>query len=796
MTHTPQVLMIDAEPSRATRLEEHLGRAGYTVLDVLTSVEAAIALLAEMPITMRPEVVLLDSALNVEVDGLSAAEQVRTRFDVPVVCLGPCSDEKAWCCVMSLKDMTSSLSVQDLHSAIEIARYKHRLDKRLRASQEALRESERRFRIIADFTYDWEYWIAPDGHLVYVSPSCETITGYSPQAFIRTPSLLKEILHPDNEEDVVRHFEASLENPVTYAADLCIVPRDAVVHGTAAHDTEPRWIGYACQPIYDAEGAWLGQRVSCRDITERKHMEAALRRERDFAESLIDTAQTIVLVLDKEGRILRFNPYMEEISGYQLMEVQGQDWFSTFLPEEDRDEIRQLFLRAVDDIQTRGNVNAIVTKDGRRRDIEWYDKTLKDVNGNLIGLLAVGQDVTERRHMQVDLHRYAARLEIQHEIDQAILAVQSPEAIAEVVVEHLHRLIPCRMMGVVESCLPAQKKPQSARMLAMWVADPAGIGELQSFSSAVSEFERLKQGELSVVDDLSESPVDLLPMEQLLYKQGMRAYAHFPLMAQGEFIGSLNMAAEQPAFFTSEYVAIAAEVAVSLAVAIQQARLHERTQRDAMAKAALLREVNHRVGNNLMAIIGLLLTERRYISAESRPFVEPMLERLIGRVSGLAEVHSMLAKSSWAPVGLGDLTERIIKFALSALPPGKRINFAVIPSKRDAASSITVSPRQANHLALVVNELAMNTVKHAMEGRARGNITVSIERQDENAISFEYRDDGPGYPEAVLNFKAYEVGLYLIRRFVTTTLHGTLKLENDNGAVATICFATEEKDRT
>jgi two-component sensor histidine kinase len=225
-------------------------------------------------------------------------------------------------------------------------------------------------------------------------------------------------------------------------------------------------------------------------------------------------------------------------------------------------------------------------------------------------------------------------------------------------------------------------------------------------------------------------------------------------------------------------------------VAIHQARLHEQTRHDAVAKAELLQEVNHRVGNNLMAIIGLLLTERRYLSAASRPFVEPMLERLIGRVSGLAEVHSMLAKSSWRPVRLSELTERIIRFALSALPAEKRINFAITPSK------ITVSPRQANHLALVVNELAMNTVKHAMRERSRGNITVLIEDTGENMIRFEYRDDGPGYPDAALHLKEYEVGLYLVRRFVTTTLHGELELKNDHGAVATMCFATEERDRT
>jgi len=73
------------------------------------------------------------------------------------------------------------------------------------------------------------------------------------------------------------------------------------------------------------------------DITSHKRAEDALQRERDFAESLIATAQTIVLVLDTKGMIVRFNPYMEAISGYRPEEVQGMDWFSTFITKRDHE---------------------------------------------------------------------------------------------------------------------------------------------------------------------------------------------------------------------------------------------------------------------------------------------------------------------------------------------------------------------------------------------------------------------------------------------------------------------------
>jgi len=149
--------------------------------------------------------------------------------------------------------------------------------------------------------------------------------------------------------------------------------------------------------LKNKNGKIIGKIESFEDITERKQAEERVRKERDFAEALVETAQTIVLVLDTKGHIIRFNPYMEEISSYRLKEVKGKDWFSTFLPKGDQERMRKLFLQARNCIQTRGNVNTIVSKDGRKLEIEWYDKTIKDGEGNTIAILAIGHDITERK---------------------------------------------------------------------------------------------------------------------------------------------------------------------------------------------------------------------------------------------------------------------------------------------------------------------------------------------------------------------------------------------------------------
>jgi PAS domain S-box-containing protein len=119
--------------------------------------------------------------------------------------------------------------------------------------------------------------------------------------------------------------------------------------------------------------------------------------EKELALRLIQTARIIVLVLDSKGRIISVNPYMEEISGYAQEEVKGKDWFNTFIPSDQRSNLRKLFGKAVSVNPTNGNVSPIITKNGEEKEIIWYDSVLKDNSDQVIGLLAVGQDITEQR---------------------------------------------------------------------------------------------------------------------------------------------------------------------------------------------------------------------------------------------------------------------------------------------------------------------------------------------------------------------------------------------------------------
>jgi two-component sensor histidine kinase len=94
----------------------------------------------------------------------------------------------------------------------------------------------------------------------------------------------------------------------------------------------------------------------------------------------------------------------------------------------------------------------------------------------------------------------------------------------------------------------------------------------------------------------------------------------------------------------------------------------------------------------------------------------------------------------------------------------------------------------------VIHELVINTVKYAISDRATGSISVRITRVDD-LIHFDFRDDGPGYPDDVLRLENYHLGFALIQKIVQEDLHGELTLYNDNGAVTIIRFKAMEESK-
>lgn len=188
-----------------------------------------------------------------------------------------------------------------------------KMTEKLEQERGLLRESEERYRTVANFTHDWEYWLAPDGSLPYVSPSCQDVTGYAAEDFQRDPGLLLTIVHPDDRERLSSHVHESTAARATsdrhHEGDFRILTRSG----------EERWINHVCRAVFSRSGQYLGRRASNRDITRRKQAEEELR----VAAAAFD-AQEGIVVTDAKMAILRVNRAFEEITGYPPAKIVGR----------------------------------------------------------------------------------------------------------------------------------------------------------------------------------------------------------------------------------------------------------------------------------------------------------------------------------------------------------------------------------------------------------------------------------------------------------------------------------------
>jgi len=146
--------------------------------------------------------------------------------------------------------------------------------------EEKLTKAEQMYRTVADFTYDWEYWRAQDGRMLYISPSCERISGYPSSDFVDHPELVESIILPEDLAVWNAHGHGTDAGPVGSDCQFRIRAKD----GTT------RWIDHVCRPVYDEQGNYAGVRASNRDITSLRLAEREASKNQEALAHLNRTA--------------------------------------------------------------------------------------------------------------------------------------------------------------------------------------------------------------------------------------------------------------------------------------------------------------------------------------------------------------------------------------------------------------------------------------------------------------------------------------------------------------------------
>jgi PAS domain S-box-containing protein len=312
-------------------------------------------------------------------------------------------------------------------------------------AEESLREAAEKFRIVADFTYDWEYWRSPENHFHYISPACERITGYAREAFNDDADLFLRIVHPDDRERLAAHYHEDLLRDDAYEFEFRIIRQDG----------EERWVGHTCRLVLDQQGRALGRRASNRDVTERKRVEEALRIAHDELEQRVherteelaianrellneiaerreierqlriqtaamEAAANGILITDPKGNILWTNPALTQVSGYGTDELVGQNTRIFSSGQHERAYYRDMWSTILAGKVWKGETI------NRRKDGSQYieGQTITPVRGEegeISHFIAIKEDITDKKQAEQDIR---ARNEKEKMLTQMIHTMQ------------------------------------------------------------------------------------------------------------------------------------------------------------------------------------------------------------------------------------------------------------------------------------------------------------------------------------------------------------------------------------
>jgi PAS domain S-box-containing protein len=563
------------------------------------------------------------------------------------------------------------------------------------------------------------------GRVTYMNPVAEALTGWrAGEALGQDLAAVFRIVNMET--------RAAVESPVAK------VLREGAVVGLANHtvllarDGTERPIDDSGAPVLEADGRLAGMVLVFRDVSARRQAEQALRQSEARFRTLTTVAPVGIFLTDVAGDYLFVNERWSAMAGLSPDETGGLGWVRALHPE-DRERIFQEWYAAVKTGDEFSSEYRFQTAEGR---VTWLAGTavpLTDEHGTITGYLGAVTDITARMRTENELRRAAALLELTHE---AILVLDLEETIImwNRGAAELYGWAPEEAIGRVAYRLLQTRFPQSreaikAELLARgrWEGDLAQTRRDGSSLVVASRW--------ALQRDTDGQPLAFLEINS-------------------------DITARRRA-----------EAALEASAAQLRASLQE--------KEVLLKEIHHRVKNNLQ-VIASLLSLQQDLTAD--PQALALFEESARRISSIALVHETLyQRDDLAAFDLAayirTLSDQLTQaYGVDAQRVALRLELDAVALPLDMAVPC----------GLMLNELFSNCLKHAFPDGRAGAVTVSLAREADRVL-LTVRDSGCGFPEQ-LDFRTTEsLGLQLVCA-LTEQLRGTIALERGGGTAFTVTF--------
>lgn len=584
--------------------------------------------------------------------------------------------------------------------------------------EQALRESDRKLRAIFNQTFQFISLLTPDGNILEINHLPLDLLARENQEIMGCP--LWEFPSWKNSPEIQNNLKIWLGKANQ---------GEFVRSELTLTDNKGRFFtfDFSIKPIEDNKGKVELLIVEARDITERKKAEEIIRQEKEFSELLINSTIDGIFAVDRNCCYTVWNPGMETISGVSREQTIGKCPLEIFPFFQEIGEDKFLYAVLAGETVIAKDRPFIFPETGKQGFMEAYYSPLSDEKGNIIGGIGIVRDVTDRKIAEEEIQQQAQ------------------------IIKHIRgALIVTDLQGNI-------------------ITWNRGAEQLYGYET---------------MEVLGKNINFLYPQHQGICKE----LAMQTLLEKGEH--QLEVKAykkNKEEIYTIVFLSLLKnlEGAISGIIAysldITERKLMENKLRNSLSeKEVLIKEVHHRVKNNLQIISSLFYLQSRYIKDEN---ILQILQDNRDRIHSMALIHEKLyGAETLEKIDFKDYISTLTKNLLTSYNFNKDINLIV------NIKPIFFDIDQAIPCGLIINELVSNSLKYAFPDRKNGKITVDFLVTLANTYEIIISDNGVGFTEPVDFHNKKSLGLRLVYSLVTKQLDGNIEADGSNGAIFKIYF--------
>ena len=498
------------------------------------------------------------------------------------------------------------------------------------------------------------------------------------------------------------------------------------------------------------------QRANQSEFKQRQHpndarmqIEAQLQAELDFVGAVLNTVDTLIVVLDRNGQIVRFNHACEELTGYSFNEVKNKLFWDLFLIPEEKPVVKAAFANLITDYTPNKSENYWITKNGRYVLISWSSTILLDANNNVEYIVSAGNDITERKQIAL-----------------LLTASESLQRVTIALLQHLTTLND--VLTII--CTEALELTGATGSAVLLLEDDLWLRVASISGTPIPALERLSMGESFAGLVVEQGKPVLLndpeSQTQAYHRNAdLKTLLAVPLCVDDMVLGVLDVV-NKTGGFTEVDIQVMQIFADQAAIAIEHAQLHQQVKKLAVIeeRQRLARELHDSVTQELYSVTLYADATRLALTAGKWEVASDHLQELRNMAREAMMDMRLLIFELHPPVLEKEGLVTAVQARLETVEARSGLQTVLQIEGEETRLPLSIE----EELYRIVQEALNNAVKHAKAQQ----ISVKFQYEDKR-FCLEVRDDGSGFDPSItrqsggvglrsLNERAQRIGGQLV----------------------------------